>query len=89
MNTVYPNFATRRAEFVARIRAINESPTETLLRIGAPFDILTAPGGELGEPLDVRRLQIEEALRDEFMDKATAFELLDELGEIIANQEKE
>jgi hypothetical protein len=41
------------------------------------------------DPLEARAAEIEEALNDPFIDKATAFELLDELGEITTKQGKE
>lgn len=40
------------------------------------------------DPLEARAAEIEEALQDPFIDKATALELLDELGEIINQQER-
>ena len=47
-------------------------------------DIATEP---VSNPLDARRWEIVAALQDEFIDKATAFELLEELAEIITRQE--
>ena len=71
-------------------------PTDTLDTYAALLYALTHPESVDGwedprtdNPLEARRNVIEEALRDPFMEKQTAFVLLDELSEIITQQGKE
>jgi hypothetical protein len=47
-----------------------------------------ATDGELASPLEARLEVIEDALQDPFMDKQTAFTLLEEMAEIQNSLEK-
>ena len=62
-------------------------PGEFARQVEEMLDCVDIATPEVSNPLDARRWEIVAALQDEFIDKATAFELLEELAEIITRQE--
>jgi hypothetical protein len=85
----YPThlFEARRVWFVAKVQ---ELPAETVHRIAVAIGVTAeiATDGELASPLEARLEVIEDALQDPFMDKQTAFTLLEEMAEIQNSLEK-